>query len=236
MGGRSGWWGRSGHETFPNHRGERYPGAEGRGCWRAGAGATRPSTAGSIASSIGCGRTVMPRCSVARQFDWVTGPLEASRDDAGGGGPESTQVRRAMPRGGAAHRTGRAAATAQDLADDGGAGVAVEQRVAAIASGSAATCPAPLPGLPRRCSWTAIGARGRRRRHNRRYAPRPEPAVMAAALEAGVSRRFRVGGAHADWRRLAFGTATIPRVDRSSARAIAQSAGREGVRGGRLRD
>src|SRR3954469_5604877 len=43
--------------------------------------------------------------------------------------------------------------------------------------------------------------------------PRPEPAVMAAALEAGVTRLFRVGGAHAV-AALAYGTDTIPRVDK----------------------
>ena len=36
---------------------------------------------------------------------------------------------------------------------------------------------------------------------------------MAAALEAGVSRLFRVGGAHAV-AALAYGTRTIPRVDK----------------------
>jgi histidinol dehydrogenase len=43
--------------------------------------------------------------------------------------------------------------------------------------------------------------------------PRPEPVVMAAALEAGVTRLFHVGGAHAI-AALAYGTATIPRVDK----------------------
>jgi histidinol dehydrogenase len=43
--------------------------------------------------------------------------------------------------------------------------------------------------------------------------PRPEPAVMAAALEAGVSRLFRLGGAQAI-AALAYGTATVPRVDK----------------------
>src|SRR4029453_1677408 len=43
--------------------------------------------------------------------------------------------------------------------------------------------------------------------------PRPEPVVMAAALEAGVSRLFRIGGAHA-LAALAYGTKTIPRVDK----------------------
>jgi histidinol dehydrogenase len=43
--------------------------------------------------------------------------------------------------------------------------------------------------------------------------PRPEPPVMAAALEAGVSRLFRVGGAHAV-AALAYGTGAVPRVDK----------------------
>jgi histidinol dehydrogenase len=43
--------------------------------------------------------------------------------------------------------------------------------------------------------------------------PRPEPVVMAAALEAGVSRMFRIGGAHAV-AALAYGTRMVPRVDK----------------------
>jgi hypothetical protein len=45
---------------------------------------------------------------------------------------------------------------------------------------------------------------------------------MAAALEAGVTRLFRVGGAHAI-AALAYGTATIPRVDKSSDLATGSS-------------
>ena len=43
--------------------------------------------------------------------------------------------------------------------------------------------------------------------------PRPDPTVMFAALEAGVTRLFRVGGAHAV-AALAYGTGSIPRVDK----------------------
>ncbi len=43
--------------------------------------------------------------------------------------------------------------------------------------------------------------------------PRPEPVVLAAAREAGVARVFRVGGAHAI-AALAYGTRTVPRVDK----------------------
>ena len=43
--------------------------------------------------------------------------------------------------------------------------------------------------------------------------PRPDATVMFAALEAGVTRLFRVGGAHAV-AALAYGTESIPRVDK----------------------
>ena len=43
--------------------------------------------------------------------------------------------------------------------------------------------------------------------------PRPDATVMAAALEAGVTKLLRLGGAHAI-AALAYGTATVPRVDK----------------------
>jgi histidinol dehydrogenase len=43
--------------------------------------------------------------------------------------------------------------------------------------------------------------------------PRPEPVVMAAAEVAGATRLFRLGGAHAV-AALAFGTESVPKVDR----------------------
>ena len=43
--------------------------------------------------------------------------------------------------------------------------------------------------------------------------PRPDAVVMAAALEAGASRLFRLGGAHAI-AALAYGTESVPRVDK----------------------
>ena len=43
--------------------------------------------------------------------------------------------------------------------------------------------------------------------------PRPDPATLAAAAIAGVTRLFRLGGAHAV-AALAYGTATVPRVDK----------------------
>jgi histidinol dehydrogenase len=43
--------------------------------------------------------------------------------------------------------------------------------------------------------------------------PRPVPATLAAAREAGVTRLFRIGGAHAI-AALAYGTGRVPRVDK----------------------
>jgi histidinol dehydrogenase len=43
--------------------------------------------------------------------------------------------------------------------------------------------------------------------------PKPDPTVMCAALEAGVTRLYRIGGAHAV-AALAYGTASVPRVDK----------------------
>jgi histidinol dehydrogenase len=43
--------------------------------------------------------------------------------------------------------------------------------------------------------------------------PKPDSAVMLAALEAGVDRMFRIGGAHAV-AALAYGTRTVPAVDK----------------------
>jgi histidinol dehydrogenase len=43
--------------------------------------------------------------------------------------------------------------------------------------------------------------------------PRPAPVVMAAARLAGVDRLYRMGGAHAI-AALAYGTASVPRVDK----------------------
>ena len=60
---------------------------------------------------------------------------------------------------------------------------------------------------------TAIPARVAGVRDVIAVCPRPDATVFAAALEAGVTRFFRIGGAHAI-AALAYGTETIPRVDK----------------------
>ena len=83
-----------------------------------------------------------------------------------------------------------------------------------------------MPGgrypLPSSLLMTAIPAAAAGVREVVAVCPRPEPVVMAAALEAGVSRLFRVGGAHAV-AALAYGTHTSRASTRSSGPATATS-------------
>ena len=91
-------------------------------------------------------------------------------------------------------------------------GVSVEQRVEPLARVGCYVPGGRFP-LPSSLLMTAVPARVAGVREIIVVCPRPEPAVMAAALEAGVTRLFRVGGAHAI-AALAYGTATVPRVDK----------------------
>ena len=91
-------------------------------------------------------------------------------------------------------------------------GVSVEQRVVPL-DRVGCYVPGGRYPLPSSLLMTAIPARAAGVRDVVAVCPRPEPVVMAAALEAGVSRLFRLGGAHAI-AALAYGTASVPRVDK----------------------
>jgi histidinol dehydrogenase len=91
-------------------------------------------------------------------------------------------------------------------------GVTVEQRVVPL-DRVGCYVPGGRYPLPSSLLMTAIPARVAGVREVIAVCPRPEPVVMAAAVEAGVSRLFRLGGAHAV-AALAYGTATVPRVDK----------------------
>ncbi|MCA1559102.1 MAG: histidinol dehydrogenase [Acidobacteria bacterium] len=67
--------------------------------------------------------------------------------------------------------------------------------------------------LPSSLLMTAIPARVAGVRDVIVVCPKPDPTVMCAAIEAGVSKLFRLGGAHAI-AALAYGTASVPRVDK----------------------
>src|SRR4029078_2004816 len=89
-------------------------------------------------------------------------------------------------------------------------GVVVEQRVEPLARVGCYVPGGRFP-LPSSLLMTDVPARVVGVGEVLAVCPRPEPAVMAAALEAGVTRLFRMGGAHAI-AALAYGTNTIPRV------------------------
>ena len=91
-------------------------------------------------------------------------------------------------------------------------GVVVEQRVVPL-DRVGCYVPAGRYPLPSSLLMTAIPASAAGVQEIVVACPRPAPVVMAAAVEARVTRLFRVGGAHAI-AALAYGTDTIPRVDK----------------------
>ena len=91
-------------------------------------------------------------------------------------------------------------------------GVTVEQRVIAL-DRVGCYVPGGRYPLPSSLLMTAIPARTAGVREVVVACPRPTAVVLAAALEAGVSRVFHVGGAHAI-AALAYGTREVPRVDK----------------------
>jgi histidinol dehydrogenase len=149
----------------------------------------------------------------ARRFDGVSPPLEVTIEEMRAGAAlVDPPVRRALRQ--AARHIARVAFKQipkhWDL--DVVPGVSVEQRVEPLARVGCYVPGGRFP-LPSSLLMTAVPARIAGVREVIVVCPRPEPAVMAAALEAGVTTMFRVGGAHAI-AALAYGTATVPRVDK----------------------
>ena len=149
----------------------------------------------------------------ARRFDGVAPPLEIPRDAwIAAAAQVEPAVRRALRQ--AAANIARVAARQIPKHFDVrvAPGVSVEQRIEPL---RAVGCYVPggrFP-LPSSLLMTAVPARVAGVREIVAVCPRPAPVVMAAALEAGATRLFRVGGAHGI-AALAYGTSTIPRVDK----------------------
>ena len=151
--------------------------------------------------------------SLARRFDGVDEPLEVSPAEIRNGARRlDAGVRRAIGR--AARNIERVACrqTPRTFVVRVAPGVSVEQRVVPLARVGCYVPGGRYP-LPSSLLMTAIPARAAGVRDVVAVCPRPEPAVLAAALEAGVTRLFRIGGAHAV-AALAYGTTTVPRVDK----------------------
>jgi histidinol dehydrogenase len=91
-------------------------------------------------------------------------------------------------------------------------GISVEQRVVPL-DRVGCYVPGGRYPLPSSLLMTAIPAAAAGVEEIIAVCPRPEPAVMLAALEAGVARLFQLGGAHAV-AAMAYGTRTVPRVDK----------------------
>jgi histidinol dehydrogenase len=149
----------------------------------------------------------------ARRFDGVSAPLEVTAGEMRAGAAlVDPDVRRALRQ--AARAIARVAFKQipkhWDL--DVVPGVSVEQRVEPLARVGCYVPGGRFP-LPSSLLMTAVPAHVAGVREIIVVCPRPEPAVMAAAIEAGVTKLFRIGGAHAI-AALAFGTATVPRVDK----------------------
>jgi len=149
----------------------------------------------------------------ARTYDRATRPLEISRDAMQAAAKQVDPiVRRALAQ--AAENIAKVAARQipPHLDVSVAPGVTIEQRVEPLLSVGCYVPGGRFP-LPSSLLMTAVPAHVAGVRTIVAVCPRPEPVVMAAALEAGVTRLFRVGGAHAI-AALAYGTRTIPRVDK----------------------
>ena len=149
----------------------------------------------------------------AARFDGLDGPFEVARAEM------QREARRVAP---AVQRAIREAARAirhvaakqvpRRWRTSPVAGVSIEQRVTPL-DRVGCYVPGGRYPLPSSLLMTAIPARVAGVREVVAVCPKPDPTVMLAALEAGVTRLFRLGGAHAV-AALAYGTASIPRVDK----------------------
>ena len=149
----------------------------------------------------------------ARRFDGLTDPIEVTHEEMEDVAAETPRAVQKAIRVAARHirrvSTRQVPAAWRVPVVDG---VVIEQRVQPL---EAVGC--YVPGgrypLPSSLLMGAVPARVAGVPTVVAVCPRPEPAVMAAALEAGVSRLFRIGGAHAV-AALAYGTETVPQVEK----------------------
>jgi histidinol dehydrogenase len=149
----------------------------------------------------------------ARKFDRLNGPVEITREEMRDAATAvSGEVRDALR---AAARNIRHVARRQlprTWMTSPVPGVSIEQRVTPL-DRVGCYVPGGRYPLPSSLLMTAIPARVAGVREIVAACPRPDATVMCAAIEAGVTRLVRLGGAHAI-AALAYGTETIPRVDK----------------------
>ena len=149
----------------------------------------------------------------ARRFDALQGALEVSPDEIEEGAARvSPSVRAAISAAARNILTVARRQRPQGWRVTTAPGVTVEQRVTAL-DRVGCYVPGGRYPLPSSLLMTVIPARAAGVAEIIVACPKPEPIVMAAARAAGVTRLFRMGGAHAI-AALAYGTETVPRVDK----------------------
>jgi histidinol dehydrogenase len=149
----------------------------------------------------------------ARRFDGLSGPIEVTRDEmraAAAAVPRPVRQAIAAAARNIRHVARRQVPTAWRTTPV--RGVVVAQRVLPL-DRVGCYVPAGRHPLPSSLLMTAIPAQVAGVPEIVAVCPRPDPTVMAAAVEAGVTRLLRLGGAHAI-AALAYGTASVPRVDK----------------------
>ena len=179
------------------------------------AGGNDRKTAAAVAKIVAGVRTRGDKALLeyARRFDRLDGQVEVSRMEieelaarvpprvrraiAAAARNIATVARRQRPRGWTVGTS---------------SGVTVEQRVTPL-DRVGCYVPGGRYPLPSSLLMTAIPARVAGVPEVIVACPNPAPVVMAAAKEAGVTRLFRIGGAQAI-AAMAYGTATVPRVDK----------------------
>ena len=149
----------------------------------------------------------------AQQFDDLSGPIEVPRGEwEAATRAVPAAVRRAIRDAAASIRRVSKAQVPKGFRVTVRPGVTVEQRVVPLAR-VGCYVPAGRYPLPSSLLMTAIPARAAGVPEVIVACPRPDATVFAAALEAGVDRLFRMGGAHAV-AAMAYGTRTVPRVNK----------------------
>ena len=149
----------------------------------------------------------------ARQFDPLDGPVEITQAEMRAAAARVPRAVRAAIKAAASNiRVVARRQVPRGWRTRVAPGVTVEQRVVPL-DRVGCYVPGGRYPLPSSLLMTAVPAAAAGVREVIVVCPRPEPVVMAAAIEARVTRMFRVGGAHAV-AALAYGTRTVPRVDK----------------------
>jgi histidinol dehydrogenase len=149
----------------------------------------------------------------ARTFDRLRGPLEIPRREIRAAGSQvPPPVRRAIETAAAHIRKVAARQVPASWSVNPAPGVRIAQRVSPL-DRVGCYVPGGRYPLPSSLLMTAVPAVVAGVGEVIAVCPRPDPVVLFAAGVAGVTRLFRIGGAHAV-AALAYGTRTIPRVDK----------------------